>query len=169
MQIRAATEADAAAIAELMNAELATTTAEWNDIPHSVDAAAQWIRDHECVLVADDGGDVVGFVAYGWFRGGTSKPGYRFTVETSVRIATSHRRTGIGRDLMHALIKQAKAADKHVLVAAIDGSNERAIAFHTSLGFIEVGRMPEIGTKLGRWLDLVLMQLTLDDRPPPPS
>ena len=167
MIIRAATEADAAAIADLMNHDLATTTTEWSDVPHTAEDVGPWIRDHECVLVAEDGGVLTGFVAYGWFRGGTSKPGYRFTVETSVRVAPAQRRSGVGRTLMHALIEQAKAAEKHVLVAAIDGSNERAIAFHASLGFVEVGRMPELGTKLGRWLDLVLMQLALDDRPPP--
>jgi phosphinothricin acetyltransferase len=30
------------------------------------------------------------------------------------------------------------------------------------MGFVEVARMPEIGRKFGRWLDLVFMQRMLD-------
>ena len=55
------------------------------------------------------------------------------------------------------------------MVAAIDGENEASIRFHERLGFVEVGRMSEIGAKFGRWLDLVLLQLRLDDLPAPPE
>jgi phosphinothricin acetyltransferase len=53
------------------------------------------------------------------------------------------------------------------MVAAIDGANESSIRFHERLGFVEVARMPEIGAKFGRWCDLVLLQLRLDDRAAP--
>jgi phosphinothricin acetyltransferase len=33
---------------------------------------------------------------------------------------------------------------------------------HERLGFAEVGRMPEVARKFGRWLDLVLLQRPLD-------
>jgi phosphinothricin acetyltransferase len=49
------------------------------------------------------------------------------------------------------------------MVAAIDGENEDSIRFHERLGFVEVARMPQVGTKFGRWLDLVIMQILLDD------
>jgi phosphinothricin acetyltransferase len=55
------------------------------------------------------------------------------------------------------------------MVAAIDGANEKSIRFHERLGFVEVARMPNIGAKFGRWLDLVLLQLGLDDRTAPPD
>ena len=51
------------------------------------------------------------------------------------------------------------------MVAAIDGENDASIRFHERLGFVEVARLPE----LGRWLDLVLVQLRLDDRAVPPE
>ena len=40
-----------------------------------------------------------------------------------------------------------------------------ALALHTRLGFVEVGRFPEIARKFDRWIDLVLLQLTLDEGP----
>jgi hypothetical protein len=42
-----------------------------------------------------------------------------------------------------------------------DGSNDGSIRFHENLGFTEVGRLPEVGFKFGRWLDLVLLELRL--------
>ena len=43
-------------------------------------------------------------------------------------------------------------------MAGIDGDNDASIRFHRRLGFREVARMPQIGVKFGRLLDLVLMQ-----------
>jgi phosphinothricin acetyltransferase len=47
------------------------------------------------------------------------------------------------------------------MVAAIDAENVESIAFHERLGFQVVARMPEVGRKFDRWLDLVLMQRIL--------
>jgi L-amino acid N-acyltransferase len=68
---------------------------------------------------------------------------------------------------MEALIDEARRGGKHAMVAAIDGANMASIRFHERLGFIEVARMPEIGAKFGRWQDLILLQLHLDDRSEP--
>ncbi len=64
---------------------------------------------------------------------------------------------------MNALVDRARREGKHVMVAGIDGDNTGSIRFHERLGFFEVGRMPGIGEKFGRRLDLVLMQLLLDE------
>jgi phosphinothricin acetyltransferase len=49
------------------------------------------------------------------------------------------------------------------MVAANDAENETSIRFLKRLGFVELARMPEIAAKFGRWLDLILLQLCLDD------
>ncbi|MFI5044836.1 MAG: GNAT family N-acetyltransferase, partial [Acidimicrobiales bacterium] len=56
---------------------------------------------------------------------------------------------------------RATSAGKHVMVGGIDADNAGSIRFHRRLGFVEVARMPEVGFKFGRWLDLVLVQRTL--------
>jgi L-amino acid N-acyltransferase len=165
--IRDATEADLPAVLELVNALLATTTIEWRDEPYSLASRRAWLEEHreagDPVLVAvdDEDGAVVGMAAYSDFRDTTRWPGYRFTVEHSVHVARSHWGTGVGRHLMDALMARAAAAGKRVIVAAVDGENVGSIRFHERLGFVEVGRLPGVGLKFGRRLDLVLLQRDL--------
>ncbi len=167
MIVRPATAADAVAIASLVNAFVATTTIEWTDTQQTADSILGWLAEHETVLVADERGEVVGVAAFGWFRDVVTRPGYRFTVENTIHVREDRWGSGVGRDLMRALVDEARESGKHTMVAAIDGANEASIRFHKRLGFVEVARMPEIGTKFGRWLDLVLLQLRLDDRTAP--
>lgn len=172
LAIRRATGGDAAAIAALQNALLATTAIEWTDTPHTVESRVAWIRAHQdegTVLVAEEGGEIVGFAAYGDFRDSARWPGYRFVVENTIHVRRDRWGSGVGRRLMEALIAHAAAAGKHAMVAAVTGDNPASIRFHERLGFVEVARMPEIGAKHGRWLDLVLLQRRLDDRPAPPA
>ncbi len=167
--IRPATPTDAVAIGALLNAHLGTTTIEWTDTPQTADSIVQWLDEHETVLVAEHQGEVVGVAAFGWFRDVVKRPGYRFTVENTIHVREDRWGSGVGLDLMGALVDEARGSGKHTMVAAIDGANEASIRFHKRLGFVEVARMPEIGAKFGRWLDLVLLQLRLDDRVAPPD
>jgi phosphinothricin acetyltransferase len=49
----------------------------------------------------------------------------------------------------------------HIMVAGIDSENDGSLRFHTRAGFLETGRMPEVGQMRGSWRDLVLLQKTL--------
>lgn len=166
VSIRAATDDDVEAITSIYNATLETTTHEWTDTLHTVDEVRAWLRGRQAegwpALVAVDDGEVVGWATYGDFRDSVRWPGYRFTVEHSIHVREDHWRTGVGRGLLAALEEHARAADKHVMVAGVDSENVGSIRFHERLGFVEVARMPEIGQKFGRRLDLVLLQRILD-------
>jgi L-amino acid N-acyltransferase len=169
MMIRDATAADMDAVCNLYNALIPTTTVAWTEKPQLLDERLSWLaeqerRDHP-VLVADDADTVVGFASFGSFRGDGRWPGYRFTVEHTIHIAEMHWRTGVGRALLEALIERARGAGHHVMVGGIDADNARSLEFHERLGFVEVARMPQVGRKFGRWLDLVLVQLILNDDP----
>jgi phosphinothricin acetyltransferase len=63
---------------------------------------------------------------------------------------------------MQALIERARAAELHVMVAAIESGNSASIRLHERLGFVTSGQMPQVGRKFGRWLDLTFMQLMLN-------
>ena len=107
-------------------------------------------------------GDVVGFAAYGTFRGAGKWQGYRFTVEHTIHVREARWGAGVGKTLLRELINRARNAGIHVMVGAIDADNIASIRFHESQGFSVVARMPEVGYKFERRLDLVLMQRILD-------
>jgi phosphinothricin acetyltransferase len=62
---------------------------------------------------------------------------------------------------MLTLIERAQQMRKHVMVAGIEANNMPSIALHEGLGFVQTGRLSEVGTKFGKWLDLVFMQRIL--------
>lgn len=163
MLIRAANQDDLATICEIYNDAVANTTAIWNETLVDVANRAAWLKAREDagypVLVAvSDEGDVIGYASFGDWR---AFDGYRHTVEHSVYVHKGRRGGGIGRSLMVALIAEAERVGKHVMVAGIESENTASIRLHAQLGFVETGRMREVGTKFGRWLDLTFMQLVL--------
>jgi len=163
--IRDAVDGDMPALRDLYNALIPTTTVAWTESLQTLRDRRAWFRRQQRfrypVLVAETSSEVVGFAAYGSFRGSGKWPGYRHTVEHTIHVRQDVHGCGIGRGLLEALIDRAQSVDVHVMVAAIDAANSGSIAFHERLGFTVVARMPEVGRKFDRWLDLVLMQRIL--------
>jgi phosphinothricin acetyltransferase len=163
--VRDAKNADMPHCRDIYNARVHTTTHAWTQTPQTLGERRAWFRRQRRanypVLVATLDDEVVGFAAYGSFRGAGKWPGYRHTVEHTIHVREAAWGRGIGRQLLEALIERAREDDIHVMVAAIDSSNTESIAFHERLGFGIVGRMPEVGRKFDAWLDHVLMQRIL--------
>ena len=168
MLVRDATVDDLPAIRALYNALIPTTTIAWRDELASQEEVTDWYAERttrrDPVLVAELDGEVAGYTTWGSFRGGDRFPGYRHTVELTIHVDGRWHRQGVGRALLTALIERAGAQQVHVLVAGIDADNGASIDLHRAVGFVEVGRMPEVGRKHGRWLDLVLLQQVVGTR-----
>lgn len=149
---------------------MANTTGTWHDIQVDEADRAAWLegkaRDGLPVRVAVVADAVAGYATFGPFRHGS---GYRFTAENSAYVHPDQRGHGIGRALLEDVIVQARANGLHALIGGIGSENAGSIALHERLGFTHVGLVPQVGVKFGRWLDLVLMQLLLDDGETPPS
>jgi L-amino acid N-acyltransferase YncA len=162
MLIRNATETDLPAILAITNEAILNTTSSWNVQPTTLEARQQWLTDRAAaglpVLVAANGDEVLGFASYGSFR---AWDGYALTVEHSIYVDVTKRRQGAGRALLAALIDHATDAGMHVMMGVISADNEVSIVLHEQFGFDIVGRLPEVGRKFDRWLDLVLMQKML--------
>lgn len=168
-QIRDAGTADLDGILAIYNDAVQHTTAIWNDTPVDRTNRAAWLAARTAagypVLVATAAdGAVLGYASFGDWR---AFDGYRHTVEHSVYVHRDARGRGTGHALLAALTGRARALGKHVMVAAIDADNLASLALHRRLGFTETGRMPQVGCKFGRWLDLAWMQLRLDERQQP--
>ncbi|ODN70494.1 GNAT family N-acetyltransferase [Methylobrevis pamukkalensis] len=157
--IRHAQPQDLPGILDIYNDAVLKTTAIWNETPVDLANRQSWyesrISSGQPILVAVREEHVLGYASYGPFR---AFEGFRATGELSLYVSSRSRGHGIGRQLLQTLIVEAGERGLHVLVAGIEAGNTVSIRLHESLGFVESGRMPEVGQKFGRYLDLVLMQ-----------
>lgn len=168
LTIRPALEHDLAAIQRIYNREILEGVATWDIDPWSDAERRAWFEEHtadptQSVVVADLGGEAVGFAYLSLYRG---KVGYRYTRETSVYVDHAVHRRGVGRALMAAQLATARALGIHALMALIEASNEPSIQLHAAFGFEIIARKIEVGRKFGRWLDSVEMELLLPADPP---
>lgn len=147
----------------ILNDAILTTTATWSVDPVPLAQRESWLRERRAggwpTLVATDvGGGVLGFCTYGPWR---SQGGYVHTVEHSVYLADQSCGRGVGGLLMDALEARAAAGGVHAMVGFLDASNVGSLRFHERRGYAVVGRLPQVGRKFGRWLDLVIVQKLL--------
>lgn len=157
-------ERHAGQILDIYNDAIVSSTALFDYRPRPAESMASWFKtkdQHRFPVIGVEGADgaLLGFASYGTFR---AWPAYKYTVEHSVYVHKDHRRKGLGRALIAAIIAAARAQDYHLLVGAIEASNASSIALHESLGFRHAGTIRQAGYKFGRWLDLSFYQLILD-------
>lgn len=69
---------------------------------------------------------------------------------------------GIGPQLLAALVEHGREAELHSLVSQIVSENEASLRMTERAGFERVGHLREVGFKQGRWLDVVIMQLSFE-------
>ncbi|WP_146590843.1 GNAT family N-acetyltransferase [Puniceibacterium confluentis] len=159
MRLRQAQADDAAAIADIWNAVIRDTAITFTtEFKTEAGLVADIAARGGAFQVAALDGRILGFATYSAFRNG---PGYARTKEHSIMLHPDARRSGLGRALMQALFDHAREAGVHSLWAGISAENPAAVPFHAALGFHEVARLPEVGQKFGRWIDLILMQKML--------
>jgi L-amino acid N-acyltransferase YncA len=152
---------DAEAIRQIYNAEVQTSTVTFDIVPRTLDEQRRYLSDRSgahAVIVAEDGGQVVGYGALSPWR---TKPAYATSVEDSVYVRHEHQGRGIGRTLLDELLRVATAHGFHAVFARIVGGHEASIRVHEAAGFEIVGTERQVGRKFGRWLDVVLMERLL--------
>jgi phosphinothricin acetyltransferase len=158
--IRDATLDDAMEILGIFNQAVLETTAVWSDQPSDLSGREEMIGSRIIkglpVIVGELDRKIVGYALLSDFR---PLNGYQHTKENSIFVDVNFHRRGIGRALLTSLLQRAEHINIHAVVAAIDSTNSSSIALHSSLGFREVGKLPQVGRKFGKWLDLIYMQI----------
>jgi L-amino acid N-acyltransferase YncA len=160
--VRLAERRDAEAIRSIYNVEVEGSTVTFDLVPRTLDDQLRWIDDHAgghpAIVAVDDAARIVGFGSLSPYR---SRPAYSPTVEDSVYVHRDRRGQGAGRALLEELVRLAAAHGFHSVVARIVGGHDTSIELHRSCGFELIGVEKEVGRKLGRWLDVALMQRML--------
>jgi phosphinothricin acetyltransferase len=118
-------------------------------------------------LVLERDGELAGFAYASPHR---ERAGYRWAVDVTIYVSSSHRRCGVGRRLYGELFECLRAQGFQVACAGVALPNDASLGLHRGLGFESVGVYRRIGWKLGAWHDVEWLQLELNpERPSAPA
>lgn len=110
-------------------------------------------------LVAKHNDKVVGYCYAQAYR---KRSAYRYTIEESIYVHKDFLRNGIATDLLGETMKRCKEIGyKQMIAVVIYSGNEQSVDFHESMGFVENGRLINVGYKFNNWVDTVLFQKEL--------
>jgi L-amino acid N-acyltransferase YncA len=158
--IRLARSADAADMTRIYNQAVMRSTATFDTREQTTEQRLGWLEDHgddprHPVIVAEEEGRVVG---WGSLSAWSPRAAYDATVEVSTYIAEEARGRGVGPALSGALLEMGEAAGVHAFIARITATNAPSLKMTKRLGFVEVGRLYEVGVKFGETLDIVMLE-----------
>jgi phosphinothricin acetyltransferase len=156
--LRDARPDDLPSINAIYNHYVLTSTCTFQIEPETTEGRAAWFAGRGAahpVLVAEEDGEVIAWGSLSPFH---RREAFAATAENSVYVHAGHQRRGLGSRLLEALLARGRASGLHVIVAAISSDQEGSVALHARHGFVEVGRLREVGRKFGRTLDIIYMQ-----------
>lgn len=159
--IRPARETDCSAINAIYNHYVRTSAATLDLVEMTETWRLDWFRQRTgrgfpvFVAATEGAGEIVGWCSLApW----SPKAGYGTTVEESIYIAGTHRRRGLGRALLGAIVEEARVMGKHVVMAGVTNCQEASLGLHEALGFERSGLNRHMGFKLGAWHDVAHLQ-----------
>lgn len=152
---------DAAAIADIYNHYIETSTATFDTRVKSPEDRRRWLESRggsHPVIVAEG---EAGLLGWGALSPWAERPAWGGTVEVAVYVAPGARGRGLGRALLSTLVERACTEGHHALIAQVVSENGASAALMRSAGFECVGSLSEVGNKFGRWLDVELYELVV--------
>lgn len=165
--IRDATQLDCHAIAAIYAETVAARDATMDLEPRPPEYFAGIIAalgEREAFVVLERGGEVIG---WGRVMAYSDREGYATTCETAVYLKRELRRKRLGTHLKRHIIKLCRRFGYHHLVAKVYAGNRASIEYNKQLGYELVGVQREVGWVDDHWEDVAIMQLVLDEVPPP--
>jgi phosphinothricin acetyltransferase len=157
--IRPATRDDLQAIVGIYNWAVNQTFATIDSEPLDTEEAEAWWEAHgrSKLIVSTDESGVIGWARlFPWKQRGFD------VVEDLVYVDPVHQGRGIGRALLAELIKEAQGLGYKTIVATVAADNRSGLELHTKLGFEMVGTIRNAANKFDRWMDIALVQRSLE-------
>lgn len=171
--VRLATPEDTAALCAIYAPYVTGTAVSFESEPPTVEQMTQKLTSTLLFfpwLVYEKDGQVVGYAYASPHR---ERFAYRWSVDVSVYVASSHQRQGIGRALYTALFALLVRQGFYNAFAGITQPNAASVALHESFGFTPIGLYKHVGYKNGWWHDVGWWQKTLREpsilSPDPPQ
>jgi phosphinothricin acetyltransferase len=160
--IRAATTADAGAVAEIYNHYIANTVVTFEEETLPASEIARRIEAVQSAslpwLVAEVGGQVAGYAYAGRWH---ARSAYRFSAEITVYLAPAQVGRGLGSKLYDELFPILRERGIHTVIGGIALPNEASVALHEKFGLAKVAHYEEVGFKFDRWIDVGYWQRIL--------
>ena len=150
--IRELDEKDWPAVRSIFEEGIATGQATFETEAPSWEA---WDGAHSGGLVAEEGGEVVGWAARSPY---STRPAYAGVAEESVYVAAEARGRGVGRALLATLVEKSEQAGIWTLQAGVFPENRASVTLHLGCGFRVVGVRERIGRLNGEWRDVLLLE-----------
>ncbi len=158
--VRPATPDDLKAIVGIYNWAVNQTFATIDSEPLDPEEAQAWWEAHgrrSFLLVSTDETGVIGWARLlPWKQRGFD------VVESLVYVDPVHHGLGIGSALLTDLIKEARGLGYLTIVASIATDNRAGLALYTKHGFAIVGTIKNAAHKFDQWMDITLVQRSLD-------
>lgn len=162
MRLRLATVGDAAAICEIYAPFVTASSVSFETVPPDEPTMRAKIEGggdlYPWLVAVEEDAAVIGYAYACSFR---PRPAYRFSVETSVYLASGYQGRGIGSKLYKSLLITLEGQGYTQAIAAITLPNAPSVCLHEALGFAPAGTYRKVGYKNGGWHDVGLWQRAL--------
>src|ERR671916_3326472 len=162
--IRLATERDAEQVAAIYAPNVTDSIISFELEPPTAHQMRRRIQDtlqRYPWLVCERQGRILGF-AYAGAHG--SRAAYQWSVNVSVYVHESARRTGVGRALYASLFAALGLQGFYNAYAGATLPNPASVGLHEAVGVRPVGVYRGVGYKMGAWHDVVWWHLPLRER-----
>ena len=113
-------------------------------------------------LIAEEDNQILGYAYAGAFYG---RAAYDWSVETTIYLAPSVTKKGVGRLLYKSLeekLKEMGILNLYACIAYPDEEDEyldkNSALFHEHMGYQKVGEFHKCGYKFGRWYSMIWME-----------
>jgi phosphinothricin acetyltransferase len=158
--VRPAAPGDLDAIAAIYTAGIDGRTATFETRTMAAEDVAPWLEDRLPVLVAEEEGEVLGWVRVGPYN---DRHAYRGVGEVQVYVDPRARGRGVGAALLDDICRVAAEAGYWKLLGKLFPDNGASRALVRRCGFREVGLHHRHGRLDGAWRDVLLVERLLGE------
>lgn len=150
---------DIAACTELYNYYIENTCITLEEAPVTPEEfgarAARITKDYPYIVARDGAGKPIGFAYLDVFN---PRSAYRCTADLSIYVDRACRGSGVGQKLYAEIERLGRERGMENLISIITSDNEGSLRFHRKNGFTEIGVMPAVAFKFGKYLDVSFFQ-----------